>query len=182
VWIDAGRFIGWQQRDRGCADAHQRHRQQKHEAPSDAVADGSKDRSTNRPHRKADREAAIGADQRGERIVGREEQPRQHRREIAVESEIVPFEQIADAACGQRRRREPRAFFWAQHGACVKRVHLCRLALLLFRAFSEGWQSSIAAYLCGLQQARDPTEEAGERNGGRCSGRRIRQCLGRGRY
>ena len=97
---DAGRFIGRQQRDRGRADAHQRHRQQQHEAPSDAVADGSKNRSTNRPHREADREAAVGADQRRERIVGREEQPRQHRREIAVETEIVPFEQIADAARG----------------------------------------------------------------------------------
>jgi hypothetical protein len=106
---DAGRFIGRQQRDRGRADAHQRHRQQQHEAPSNAVADGSKNRSTNRPHREADREAAIGADQRRERIVGREEQPRQHRREIAVETEIVPFEQIADAARGQRRRRESRA-------------------------------------------------------------------------
>ena len=93
---DTDLSVGRQKADGGCRPAHQDHRQNQNRLAADAVAEVTEHGPADRPDRKADCEAAIGANQRSDRIGRREEQHTDHRREIAVEPEIVPLEHVAD--------------------------------------------------------------------------------------
>ena len=62
--------------------------------------------TADRAHGKAHGEQAIGADERGDAILGGKKHAGENRRQQPVDAEIVPFEEIAADAGPQRLRGE----------------------------------------------------------------------------
>ncbi len=92
--------VGRQQPEEEGRQPHHRHRNGQQPASPEAVADPAVDHAAERPRQEADGEGRIGAEQRGEWVGGGEELAGEDRGEIAVESEVVPLEHIADDSGG----------------------------------------------------------------------------------
>ena len=99
---DAGLGISRQQPHRKGRDRHDKDDGAERLAPAMLVAIDAEQDRPDRPHDKTDPEYRKGRQQRDQRIAAREEQGRDRRHEIAVDAEIVPFEDIADDAGSDR--------------------------------------------------------------------------------
>ena len=122
--------IGRQQPDReGRYRHHEDDRAQRLAAALAVAVDAEHDRA-DRPHHKADAEHRESQQQRDRRIAGGKEQRRNRRHEIAVNAEIVPFEDVADDPGGDR------ALIARPFDRYCRRCHACPLGLPFFVTLS----------------------------------------------
>ena len=99
---DADRLIGRQQADADRAERHQEDGQHQRRLAAFGVAEAADHDAAERPRQEADAIGREGGEQRGGRIAVREELCGDQPGEISIDTEIVPFEQVADC-CGQDR-------------------------------------------------------------------------------
>ena len=112
-------LVAGQDTDEKGRESHRRHRDGERGTPAVAVADAARQEAPQRPHQAADREDAEGGKQLRQRILVREEGLADGDREIAVDREIEPFEDVADGPGADD------AALLGKH--CWRLVDLCQL-------------------------------------------------------
>ena len=86
---------------------HRRHREGERRRAADAVTDMAEQRAADRPHHEADGEHAERRQHLGDLVLLGKEGAADRGGEVAVDGEVVPFEQVADGAGGHQARRAP---------------------------------------------------------------------------
>lgn len=101
-------LIGRQQPDQKGWDCHDYHRDRQRPLAPELIADVTEDQATQRAHQKPRGKHSERGEQRRSRILGREELTADHRCEIAINAEILPFHDIAgDAGYNSAPLRQP---------------------------------------------------------------------------